>query len=65
MSVTDIVYTDASSHGWARTYNEQRVNGRSADTEKLQSINTLEPLVMKFAINTFQRIQDWSHQNNG
>ena len=52
-SITDVVYTDARSHGCGATYKEQGINGRWADKEKLQSINTLELLAIKFAIKSF------------
>ena len=42
--ITSFVYTDASSHWCGTTYEEQGINGRWEDKEKLQSINTLELL---------------------
>ena len=51
--ITGFVCTDASSHRCGATYEEQGVNGRWEDKEKLQSINTLERLAINFAINLF------------
>ena len=51
--ITDVVYTDASSHGWGTIYKKQEINGGWANKETLQSINTLELLAIKFAIKSF------------
>ena len=53
MLLTDVVYTDASSHELGAAYKKQKKKGRWADKEKLQSINTLELFTIKFAIKSF------------
>ena len=48
LSIQMLAHVDGELHN-----KEQGINGRWADKEKLQSINTLELLAIKFALKSF------------
>ena len=48
-----IIFTDASNEGWGASANDQTINGRWNESEKLLHINELELLAIKHAVSSF------------
>ena len=48
-----IIFTDASNEGWGASANDQTINGRWNESEKLLHINELELLAIKHAFSSF------------
>ena len=47
------ILTDASNEGWRASTNDQTINGRWNESEKLLHINELELLAIKHAFSSF------------
>ena len=47
------IFTDASNEAWGASTNDQTINGRWNESEKLLHINELELLAIKHAVSSF------------
>ena len=47
------IFRDARNEGWSASTNDQTINGRWIESEKLLHINELELLAIKHAVSSF------------
>ena len=47
------IFTDASNEAWGASTNDQTINGRWNESEKLLHVNELELLAIKHALSSF------------
>ena len=47
------IFTDASNEGWGASTNDQTINGRRNESEKLLHINELELLAIRYTVSSF------------